>query len=208
MTAAPPPADPQHPTDATEATDGPDATDAPRQSVKRRRRSTSYSRLRGSATRPGRAWGSDEGRVTAFTVVFATAVLLFAGLVLDGGLALAAKVRAVGEAQEAARAGAQAIDLGAYRADGTLRLDPDRAAALARSYLTGAHTADAGTDTGTDTGPAAAAVTVSGDSVTVTVSATQSTRLLGLVGVHSIRVTGTGTAHPDRGPAAGGGAGP
>lgn len=204
MTAAPPPADPQHPTEATEATDGPDATDAPRQSVKRRRRSTSCFRLRGSATRPGLAWGSDEGRVTAFTVVFAAAVLLFAGLVLDGGLALAAKVRAVGEAQEAARAGAQAIDLGAYRADGTLRLDPDRAAALARGYLTGAHTAG----TGTGTGPAAAAVTVSGDSVTVTVSATQSTRLLGLVGVHSIRVTGTGTAHPDRGPAAGGGAGP
>ena len=191
MTAAPPPADPQDPTDAT---DGPDATDAPRQS--------SHCRLRGSATRPGLAWGSDEGRVTAFAVVFAAAVLLFAGLVLDGGLALAAKVRAVGEAQEAARAGAQAIDLGAYRADGTLRLDPDRAAALARGYLTGVHAA------GTGTGPAAAAVTVSGDSVTVTVSATQSTRLLGLVGVHSIRVTGTGTAHPDRGPAAGGGAGP
>ena len=133
-------------------------------------------------------WGEDSGRVTAFTVVITMAVLLFAGLVLDGGLALAAKVRAVGHAQEAARAGAQAIDLTAYRATGTLRLDPDRAAALVRRYLTGSHA------TGAE------AVTVAGDTVTVTISTSQSTRLLGLVGIGSISVTGTGTAHPDRGP--------
>jgi len=120
--------------------------------------------------------------------VFAATVLLFAGLVLDGGLALAAKVRAIGQAQEAARAGAQAIDLTAYRADGTLRLDPDRAAALARAYL-----GTAGT-TGT------AGVTVAGNTVTVTISTTQPTRLLALVGVHTIHLTATGSAHPDRGP--------
>jgi hypothetical protein len=132
--------------------------------------------------------GEDSGRITAFTVVFAATVLLFAGLVLDGGLALAAKVRAIGEAQEAARAGAQAIDLTAYRADGVLRLDPDRAAALARAYLGNAHT------TGT------ADVTVAGSTVTVTISTEQPTRLLGLVGVRAIHLTATGSAHPDRGP--------
>lgn len=155
--------------------------------------------------RPGLVWGSDDGRVTAFTVVFTAAALLFGGLVLDGGLALAAKVRAVGEAQEAARAGAQAIDLGAYRANGTLRLQPDRAAALARGYLAGTTTSSNGADTGADPG---AVVEVSGDAVTVTVTTSQSTRLLGLVGVHSIRVTGTGTAHPDRGLVAGAWGGP
>jgi Putative Flp pilus-assembly TadE/G-like len=132
--------------------------------------------------------GEDSGRVTAFTVVIVAAVLLFAGLVLDGGLALAAKVRAVGQAQEAARAGAQAIDLTAYRATGTLRLDADRAATLARGYLAEAHT------------PGAETVTVAGDTVTVTLTVAQPTRLLGLVGVRSIQVTGTGSAHPDRGP--------
>src|SRR6266496_3713638 len=76
-----------------------------------------------------------SGRVTAFVVIMVTAILLFAGLVLDGGLALAAKVRALGEAQEAARAGAQEIDLAAYRADGTLRLAPQQASAAARNYL-------------------------------------------------------------------------
>jgi len=136
----------------------------------------------------GRLSGEDSGRVTAFTVVFAAAVLLFAGLVLDGGLALAAKVRAAGQAQEAARAGAQAIDLAAYRSTGTLRLDPDRAAALARGYLTAAQA------TGTAT------VTVGGNTVTVSIFTAQPTRLLGLVGVRSIQVTATGSAHPDRGP--------
>jgi hypothetical protein len=150
------------------------------------------------AARPGhrpriqrRLSDEDSGRVTAFTVVIATTVLLFAGLVLDGGLALAAKVRAIGQTQEAARAGAQAIDLTAYRTDGTLRLDPDRAATLVRAYLSGSHAA------GT------ANVTVGGDTVTVTISTAQPTRLLGLVGVGSIHLTATGSAHPDRGPVAG-----
>jgi len=44
--------------------------------------------------------------------------MLVAGLVIDGGLGLAAEVRATDEAQSAARAGAQAIDLAAYRQAG------------------------------------------------------------------------------------------
>lgn len=127
----------------------------------------------------------DTGRVTAFVVVIVTAVLAFSGLVLDGGLALAAKVRAIGEAQEAARAGVQAIDLAAYRADGTLRLVPDQASTLARTYLTS--TGDSGT------------VTVAGNSVTVTVTTTQKTQLLGLLGIGSMTMTGSGSAHPERG---------
>src|SRR5437879_1908931 len=127
----------------------------------------------------------DDGRVTAFVVIMTTAVLAFSGLVLDGGLALAAKVRAIGEAQEAARAGAQAIDLSAYRATGTLRLMPTQAASLARNYLAAAG------ETGT--------VTVNGNTVTVTVTATQRTQILSLIGVDSISVAGSGSAHPERG---------
>ena len=127
----------------------------------------------------------DEGRVTAFVVVIMTAVLAFSGLVLDGGLALAAKTRAIGEAQEAARAGAQAIDLSAYRATGALRLMPAQAARLAHNYLAAAG------ETGT--------VTVNGNTVTVTVRATQRTQILPLIGVDSIAVAGSGSAHPERG---------
>ncbi|GLZ30872.1 hypothetical protein Lesp02_30610 [Lentzea sp. NBRC 105346] len=127
----------------------------------------------------------EDGRVTAFVVIIALAALLFAGLVLDGGLALAAKVRAMGEAQEAARAGAQEIDLTAYRADGTLRLVPHQASAAAHSYLAAAgHTGS---------------VSVTGNTVNVTVSINQPTQLLGLAGVGSIRVTGAGQAQPQRG---------
>jgi hypothetical protein len=39
-----------------------------------------------------------HGRVGAYVVITATAALAFGGLVLDGGLALAAKVRAMGQA--------------------------------------------------------------------------------------------------------------
>lgn len=127
----------------------------------------------------------EEGRVTAFVVIMALAALLFAGLVLDGGLALAAKVRAIGEAQEAARAGAQEIDLTAYRTDGTLRLVPQQADAAVRNYLAAA--GYSGT------------VSVAGNTVNVTVSISQPTQLLGLAGIGSIVVTGTGKAQPQRG---------
>ena len=47
--------------------------------------------------------------MTAFVVTLAAALILLAGLVLDGGLVLAAKRRAINEAEAAARAGAQQI---------------------------------------------------------------------------------------------------
>ncbi|MFD4560503.1 hypothetical protein ACFWP5_40365 [Streptomyces sp. NPDC058469] len=128
---------------------------------------------------------SDDGQITVFVVVIVAAAVMFTGLVLDGGLALAAKVRAIGEAQEAARQGAQAIDLDTYRTDGALRLAPPKARTLAQDYLAST----------TDTGD----VTATEDTVTVTVTAHQHTQLLGLLGVRSLTVIGTGSAHPVRG---------
>lgn len=126
-----------------------------------------------------------HGRVTAYVVVTAVAALLFGGLALDGGFALAAKVRAMGQAQEAARAGAQEIDLIAYRADGTLRLAPNQAITAAHNYLTASH------HTGS--------VSVTGNTVNVTVTINLSTQLLGLAAVDTITVTGRGEAQPQRG---------
>ena len=126
-----------------------------------------------------------HGQVTAYVVITTVAALLFGGIALDGGLALAAKVRAVGQAQEAARAGAQEIDLAAYRADGTLRLASNRAATAARNHLAASH------HTGL--------VSVTGNTVTVTVTINQRTQLLGLVAVDTITVTGRGEAQPQRG---------
>jgi Flp pilus assembly protein TadG len=130
-------------------------------------------------------WGTEEGRVSAFVVTLVVAIVAMAGLTLDGGLALAAKVRAGGHAEAAARAGAQALDLGAYRTTGTVQLVPDQAVAEAQTYL-----AQVGA-TGT--------VSVSADTVTVAVTSTHRTQLLGLVGISSLPVHGTGSAHPQRG---------
>ncbi|HEU0089845.1 MAG TPA: hypothetical protein VFQ77_19720 [Pseudonocardiaceae bacterium] len=127
----------------------------------------------------------EHGRVTAFVVVLTSGSLFFAGLVLDGGLALAAKTRAIGQAQEAARAGAQELDLAAYRATGVFRLDPAQARVAAQRYLTALD--------------AAGTVSITGNTVEVTVTTTQPTQLLGLVGIDEIRVTGRGQAEPDQG---------
>jgi hypothetical protein len=141
----------------------------------------------GNAARPGWClwWAADEGRVTAFVVVLTAAVLALAGLTLDGGLALAAKITANGQAESAARAGADAIDLTAYRGTGELGLVPAEAVARAQGYLVQVG--------------ASGTVTVAGDTVTVAVTASQHTQLLGLVGIASIQVHGSGSAHPQRG---------
>ncbi|MDX8031716.1 hypothetical protein SK803_15935 [Lentzea sp. BCCO 10_0856] len=126
-----------------------------------------------------------RGQVTAYVVTVAVAALAFGGLVLDGGLALAAKVQAMGRAQEAARAGAQEIDLTAYRTDGILRLLPARATAAAHNHLAASH------HTGS--------VLVTANTVTVTVTIHQRSQLLGLFAVDTITVTGRGEAQPQRG---------
>ena len=129
---------------------------------------------------------AESGMVTAFVVIFTLALLAMAGLVLDGGLALAAKVQAIDDAQAAARAGAQAIDIPLYRATGQVTLDPGEAVADAHRYLT------ASGHTGT--------VAVTGDQVTVTVSVTQPTQILSIVGVDQLTVSGTGSATALQGP--------
>jgi hypothetical protein len=78
---------------------------------------------------------SERGSVTAFVTVFMVALFAVAGLVVDGGLLLAAHQRAFNEAEAAARAAAQAVDLDALRAGAGVRLDPYEADRRARDYL-------------------------------------------------------------------------
>lgn len=108
--------------------------------------------------------GDERGSVSAFVAVIAVGLVMVAGLVYDGGQVLAAQATARDLAANAARAGAQEIDLDALRADGIAVLDPDRAAAAAREYLAA---------TGTD-----GDVEVLGADITVTVRLTASMRIL------------------------------
>ena len=127
----------------------------------------------------------DRGQVTAFVAVMVAALILCAGLVIDGGLALAAKVRATDEAQAAARAGAEEIDLATYRQSGTVVLDPTQATDAAEQYL--ASTGDSGQ------------VAVTGDTVIVSVEATQATEILGIAGLHASTVSASASATAVRG---------
>lgn len=130
-------------------------------------------------------WAGEHGRVSAFLVTMVSGILALAGLTLDGGLALAAKAQAIGDAQAAARAGAQALDLTAYRDTGTVRLDPTQAVDAAHRYLTGIG--------------ATGAVSVADNTVTVAITTTYHTQLLGLVGISALTVTGRGSAIPQQG---------
>lgn len=121
-----------------------------------------------------------RGQVVAFVVVIVMALLLFVGLVFDGGLILAAKRRAINEAEAAARTGAQAVAITSYRTTGRLTLDSVRARAAARAYL--AETGDSGD------------VQVASDRVVVTVNVTQQMQLLRLVGIGNLRLQGRGVA--------------
>jgi len=122
----------------------------------------------------------DDGTVTGYTVITTAAVLAFAGLVLDGGLAVATKVDAVSAAQSSARAGARELDVAYLRSNGGIRLAPAKARATAQDWLAAAGLS------GT--------VTVAGNTVTVTVTTSRETQLLQLVGIGSIPIKATATA--------------
>jgi hypothetical protein len=133
---------------------------------------------------------SERGSVTAFVACLTVALLAVGGLVTDGGLLLAARRQAFDQAEAAARAGAQAIDIDALRDQGVVRILPDQAKADALAYL--ATTGHQGT------------VLVAGDTVKVVVTFQRPMTLLGLVGLGTVTVTGDGSASGVRGVKTGG----
>lgn len=125
----------------------------------------------------------EDGSVTAFIVIVFAALLLFTGLVGDGGAALATQVRALDEASEAARAGAEKLDIGTFHRTGTRVLDETAATVAAKQYL--AATGDSGT------------VSATTGAVTVTVSASHRAWLLSLIGMNTMTMRASATAHPE-----------
>ena len=127
----------------------------------------------------------DRGVVTVFVAGITVALLMVAGLVVDGGYVLAARREASNVAESAARAGAQALDTNAARNNANATLDPAAATRAAQAFLTSAR------HTGT--------VTVAGGTVRVEVTIQQRTYLLSIAGTRSITVKGVGEARPVRG---------
>ncbi|MEU7488064.1 pilus assembly protein TadG-related protein [Streptomyces sp. NPDC042319] len=130
------------------------------------------------------ATNPDTGQVTAFVVGVVVALWLFTGIVVDGGLALAGKARALDIAQEAARTGAQQLDIGRLRRADDVRLVHGKATSTAHAYVTS--TGDTGT------------ASVHGNSVTVRVTHHQRAQILHLVGVRTLTMTAMASAQAER----------
>lgn len=132
-----------------------------------------------------RARGSRNERGSAAVFVVGMAVTLFAcaGLVLDAGTALNARMRLADQVEQAARAGAQQIDVLALRQDQVVVLDQQAAESAARSYMA-------------NVSPENALVEVAGDQVTVTAKGEVKTVLLSIIGIDkfSIRARATSEA--------------
>ncbi|MFC7104684.1 Tad domain-containing protein [Nonomuraea rubra] len=60
----------------------------------------------------------ERGSMSVFTVLFSVVVFLLAGLLVDGGSAINARLRAADVAEQAARAGADELDVDHLRETG------------------------------------------------------------------------------------------
>jgi len=123
---------------------------------------------------------AESGAVSTFLAVLALALLAAVGLVTDGGRKVNALREASQLADNAARAGAQAVDLDTLRSDGDIALLPDEAEQAVRNYLA-------------VVGQTATEVVVAGDTISVTVEITFDPLLLP-TGPITVTATETATA--------------
>lgn len=123
----------------------------------------------------------ERGSLTLMLAVLMVALLALAGLVIDGGRKLNQSASAYAIAQEAARAGAGMVDRSAAYRSGTFRVDEGQALAAARDYLTGAGYSGSVTADGTRR-------------IRVTVTVSEPTLVLSLIGIDTMTSTGSAVA--------------
>lgn len=125
---------------------------------------------------------SERGSLSLMIVVLFVALAALAGIVVDGGAKLTADENAAAAAQEAARAGAATVNVSRAYSSGSFVVDQRGAIAAARRYLITA-------------GYRRFTVSPDGsDAVRVSVTVTEPTKFLALIGVRSFTCTGTATA--------------
>lgn len=134
--------------------------------------------------RPRTRWRvrDDDGSVSVYLAVWAVAMLAMAGLVIDGGAAIAARARAADLAEQAARAGADALSPASLRGSrpADLQVDPAAARTAADRVLT--------------LGGATGEVTIAGHYVSVTAHVPRQATVLTAVGVNDLTGSATATA--------------
>jgi Flp pilus assembly protein TadG len=131
---------------------------------------------------------SERGAISAMVIVLIVMLFAVAGLMYDGGRAINARQQAFDDAEQAARAGANQIDMERFRADGTVVIMPGAADAAVREYLAQL-----------DRSYTTVNVGVTGDAVHVELGRTVPTGLLQLVFVSSFDVSGAATSQPEVG---------
>lgn len=130
----------------------------------------------------------DRGTISLFTTLFSLSVILLAGLLVDGGLAIHARQRAADIAEQAARAGADDIDVQHLRSTGEAKVNADTACGKAEDLLQ-AYPETAGHD-----------CVPSADEVRMTIRINVKPQLLSIVpGFGTFTLDATASAHPDVG---------
>jgi Flp pilus assembly protein TadG len=123
----------------------------------------------------------ERGTITLMLLVMFVALLALAGIVIDGGAKLDQAENANAIAQEAARAGAGMVNQSKALATGSFTVDQAQALAAAQQYL--AHAGYQGR-----------AVPDGPDAIRVTVTVTAPTHVLSIIGIDTMRSTGSATA--------------
>lgn len=130
----------------------------------------------------GRRPSAEGGSATVFLLAMIPVFVILLGLVYDSGRAYTAHTRALNLAEQAARTGAQKLDLATVRGAGPYKLDRAAAEAAARSFLSGAGQ------------PGSVSIGPGGDTVQVTVTWQITTTFLGIVGINQMGSTATASA--------------
>jgi len=134
--------------------------------------------------KPGRR-RDERGSATAFVVGMTITMVVVAGLVVDGGGALNARMTLADDVEAAAVAGAQATDEDRLRAPGSeLVIDPLEARQRALEVLEGR-------------GYEGIQVIATDESVTVTAHDTVTTTMLSLIGINQFDIEATATSEAE-----------
>jgi Flp pilus assembly protein TadG len=122
---------------------------------------------------------TEEGSITFLFLVFTVSIILFLGIVVDGGRQLSAVTNAQSVAEQAARIGANQFSITELRS-GAIVLDPEQACEAANNFL--------------EIRGLSGSCQVAGNNVIVQVSYRDPTMILGLIGINSFSVNVTASA--------------
>ncbi len=128
----------------------------------------------------------ERGAASIFVLGMSVVLLVCAGLVVDGGLAINARMRVADDAEQASRVGADSINLDILRAGGGVVIDRDLAAQRSADYLSSRGYT-----------PGQYSLDVEGETVSVTVRDKTDTMILGVVGIDTYNVEAAASATPE-----------